>query len=188
MPHHITPDDPRLQWAGAVSVEAGDGWAMPWRLPHQDRVLYDPELLIRAAHPSGVRLVFRTDSSSIEVHCDPVEERTPVELVVDGQVVASAETANQSTLRFDVPASVVSTEAHRHPEALEGRAVGAAERPGVGSPDSLPPEGEGQDGGGSGLKTIELWLPLVGEFRLRGLTLSPGAELSAPSPLPRGEG
>ena len=31
----IAPTDHRLTWGGAVSLEHGDGWVMPWRIPHE---------------------------------------------------------------------------------------------------------------------------------------------------------
>jgi len=42
-----------------VSVETGDGWARPWRLPHADRDLYD-ECLGAQAACAAVRIVGRT--------------------------------------------------------------------------------------------------------------------------------
>ena len=52
----IRPNDPRLSWPGAVSVQYTDEWAAPWHIPHQDRALFPPERLReRFQMPSGVR-------------------------------------------------------------------------------------------------------------------------------------
>ncbi len=30
MTQHIRPDDPRLTWQGALSLQRGAGWVQPW--------------------------------------------------------------------------------------------------------------------------------------------------------------
>ena len=54
---------------GAVSLEQGDGWIKPWRLPFGTRRLFPPEgaVLVPAEMPAGVRLRFATASSRIGV-------------------------------------------------------------------------------------------------------------------------
>lgn len=44
---------------GVMSVECGETWARPWRLPHRERILYAPGLSAMAAC-TAVRMVFHT--------------------------------------------------------------------------------------------------------------------------------
>ena len=131
---NVDLDDRRLGWHGAVSVQRGDGFVQPWRIPYAQRVLFPPDLLHeRAAMPAGVRLAFRSDTSFVAGQADPYPEASPIDVAVDGVVVGSADWASSGTFRFD----------------------------------GLP----------SGWKTVELWLPQFGAFRLRALDLSDGARI-----------
>lgn len=66
---HISADDQRLRWRGAVSLEASGDSVTPWRLPHQDSDLYLPVGGIGCATmPSGVRIGFRTDAAEFDCH------------------------------------------------------------------------------------------------------------------------
>ncbi|NQW21333.1 MAG: GDSL family lipase [Chloroflexi bacterium] len=96
----IAAGDSRLKWLGEISTEVGDGWVMPWRVPHSERGLYALELAERAAMPAGVRLCFRSDSSSLEVSCDSSEERNLLDLVIDGKLISSAKTVGTTSIRF----------------------------------------------------------------------------------------
>ncbi len=61
---------------GAVSVEQGDGWVRPWRLPHTKRLLFstpDDALVNCAGMPSAVRLRFRTDSENVKLGVVPLD-------------------------------------------------------------------------------------------------------------------
>jgi lysophospholipase L1-like esterase len=101
MPQHIASSDPRLTWLGAISTEQNDEWVMPWRIDHEDRELYADELVLRAAMPAGVRVTFQSDTTIVEGTCDAVEERSRIDLVVDGELVGSVATENQTSFRFD---------------------------------------------------------------------------------------
>jgi hypothetical protein len=48
----LSPDDPRITWQGIASLERGEGWAAPWRIPYQERALYYPDRQCRLAHAS----------------------------------------------------------------------------------------------------------------------------------------
>lgn len=101
MPYSISPDDPRFLWSGEISAETTDKWVMPWRIPHSEKDLYAQELVERAAMPAGVRLSFKSDTSWIEGFSDSFPERSPIDLLVNGQFVGSAETENRTSFRFD---------------------------------------------------------------------------------------
>ena len=96
----IAADDERLSWHGVVSVERGEGWVMPWRLPHDRRRLFAAELLERAGMPSGARLAFRTTSTTVVGHVEPVAEMSRVDICCDGEYVASAPLDGQEKFRF----------------------------------------------------------------------------------------
>jgi len=130
----IRPDDQRLRWEGAISVQQTTDWLQPWRLPVGERSLFPPVTLQeRAAMPAGVRIVFRSDTRTIAGRIERQPEMSPLDLCCDGQLIATANLADREDFRFD----------------------------------DLP----------SGEKLIELWLPQFGEFRLRGLDLSAGAQI-----------
>lgn len=74
---------------------------MPWRIPFEDKNLFAGELVERAAMPAGVRLRFSSNSSLVHGYCESVPERSPIDLVIDGKLVGSAETADRSEFRFD---------------------------------------------------------------------------------------
>jgi hypothetical protein len=94
-PVQIAADDERLSWPGAVSLETTEHWTAPWRLPYQDTDLYLPNGGAGcAAMPSGVRITFRTDATSLR--CDyvsrpPTYDTVPpeiprVDVRVDGRL------------------------------------------------------------------------------------------------------
>jgi hypothetical protein len=101
MDNLIAADDPRFQWAGAISTEVTRDSVMPWRIPFEDKELYATDLVDRAAMPAGVRLQFRSDTAFIEGHCDQIPERSSIDLMVDGEIVGSAQTAYKSEFYFD---------------------------------------------------------------------------------------
>ncbi len=59
---------------GAISVERGDGWVKPWRLPFSQLRLYPPDdgLAPCAEAAAGVRLRFATNSPRLELTVLPV--------------------------------------------------------------------------------------------------------------------
>ena len=143
----IDPNDSRLSWEGAVSLERGEGWVKPWRIPFEQRLLFgktgvDDMMISRAGMPAGVRIVFRSDAQSIEgdiASIIPNEFNVPetraakIDLACDGVLHETFDLGPANRFRF---------------ERL--------------------PKGE---------KLIELWLPEYREIRLRALTLSGGASL-----------
>ena len=131
----LQPDDPRLTWQGAISLQRANGWVMPWRIPYEDRTLFPPDALQeRAAMPAGVRIAFHSDTITVAGQIEAQTEITLLDLFCDGQFHGSVALAGQGSFAFE----------------------------------NLPP----------GEKLIELWLPQIGEFRLRALELSDGATVT----------
>ena len=129
---------------GAAEVERTErGW-LPHRLPARARAqCSDPQLAAAEAHPSGVRLVFRTRATELEL--DLFRTRTVlvgvperpdgvVDLLVDGELLHHATTTGGAVVRRDL--------ATGRTEVLEG-SVGTVAFRGLPSSD----------------KDVEIWLP-----------------------------
>ena len=71
---HLTHDKLESFIQGAVSIEKGDTYIKPWRLPH-DRISFfaDDKLIIRSQFAAGVRLFFQTDGVRIRLDVAPNE-------------------------------------------------------------------------------------------------------------------
>ncbi|MBN1557238.1 MAG: GDSL family lipase [Lentisphaerae bacterium] len=90
---------------GAISVERGDGWLQPWRLPHDRLDLFvSPEnaLVGRAACTSGVRLRLETDATAVRLDFAPIEEPREfgprlLDATVDNAIAASVAAPQGST-------------------------------------------------------------------------------------------
>ena len=101
MPLSIRPDDPRITWQGAISVEHTDEWSMPWRIPFEDRALYPPDALReRGSMPAGVRMSFRSDTDAVGGSIEPPEESSKIDLYCDGQFLGSSELTGQRIFQF----------------------------------------------------------------------------------------
>ena len=97
----IRSNDERLSWPGAISLEHSDDWVMPWRLPHTQRDLFPPlALQERAAMPAGVRLAFRSSTTTITGEIVPQPDATAVDLAVDGRIHGSVPLAGRATFTF----------------------------------------------------------------------------------------
>lgn len=101
MPFTLRPDDPRLSWPGAITLETAAEWASPWRIPHTDRALYHEALVERAAMPAGVRLCFVSNTTAIRGRIVPQAELAPIDLCCDGEFLGSHELAGQDEFRFE---------------------------------------------------------------------------------------
>lgn len=137
----LRADDDLLTWEGAIELEHTPQWTRAWRIQHSRRELYaSTELELRAAMPAGVRVVFGTDTTTIRGRAvvGDVEgyasagEISPVDVVVDGGLVASSPVTSDGRFDVDLPA---------------------------------------------GEKTLELWLPQFGDFRLASLELDTDARV-----------
>lgn len=100
MTQTILPSDTRLTWSGALSLETGDDWVKPWRIPHQQAALFYPGLVERAAMPAGVRLTFRSDTRSLTGHILPFPDMSPIDLYCDSAFFGSVELAGCSDFHF----------------------------------------------------------------------------------------
>lgn len=97
----IDANDPRLTWLGAVSLEACDGWVQPWRIPHEQRALFPPDALReRAAMGAGVRLAFRTTSTTIRGVLALTGESSSVDLCMNKVLCESIPLAGKDTFEF----------------------------------------------------------------------------------------
>jgi len=93
----------RSEWfEGAVSLEAGDGWPRPWRLPFERRRLYDDVLVDRAGTSAGVRVRFRTDARRVGLAVVPLDAPRSFDLVVGNELIETALLkAGEETVRFE---------------------------------------------------------------------------------------
>lgn len=97
----LQPDDDRLTWQGAISLERSDGWVMPWRLPHEHLALFPPEALAeRAAMPAGVRIAFYSDTDAVSGAIEPDPELAPLDLCCDGELYGSMPLAGRDAFSF----------------------------------------------------------------------------------------
>ncbi|AWZ09630.1 MULTISPECIES: GDSL-type esterase/lipase family protein [unclassified Streptomyces] len=144
-PHHwittpITPDLVR----GALELEETEHGLLPHRLPAWARAqCADPQLAMVESQPSGVRLVFRTRATAVELDTLPTKRAyvgAPprpdgvYDLLVGGRPAGQASVAGGNTLVIDM-------------------ATGSAEhRPG-------PPGTLAFSGLPEGAKDVEIWLP-----------------------------
>jgi len=88
----LRPDTSDVTWAGAVSVERRDGWIRAWRIPHEQVDLFPPSGIGgKAADSTGVRLVFLSDTRSVELTFLPMTQPTNADLVCDNELVCTAE-------------------------------------------------------------------------------------------------
>ncbi|MDN5758237.1 MAG: GDSL-type esterase/lipase family protein [Tomitella sp.] len=122
----------------------GHYWGIrPCRLPEWARALADPQLLSAQALPAGVRLVFRTSATIIELVAHRIHmvfrgvaprPDCRFDLVIDGELVAYAESSAGTTVIVD--AATGTSEVEQGPDQTVRF-------------DAMP----------SGEKTVEIWLP-----------------------------
>ena len=101
MGQSISPDDARLKWKGTVSKEVTDDGVMPWRIPYTQKDLFAWQLVERAAMPAGVCLEFVSNTPYLEIFCDPVADRSPIDVFCNGVLHSTIETANLDFLLLE---------------------------------------------------------------------------------------
>ncbi len=101
----ISLTDPRLTWAGAISVDHTAAWSMPWRIPYAERDLFPPvELQARTAMPAGVRLTFCSNTQSITGTLLSEAEMAPIDLCCNGELIGTLPLDGQDRFHFsDLP-------------------------------------------------------------------------------------
>ncbi|MFF5757118.1 SGNH/GDSL hydrolase family protein [Streptomyces longwoodensis] len=129
---------------GALDLESTEDGLLPHRLPARARAqAADPQLELAEEQPSGVRLVFRTRATAVELDTLPVKrayDGAPArpdgvyDLLVDGRPAGRATVAGGDTLTVDLTSGA--TAYRRGP-------VGTARFTGLPAED----------------KTVEIWLP-----------------------------
>ncbi|HEX6971957.1 MAG TPA: SGNH/GDSL hydrolase family protein [Limnochordia bacterium] len=78
------PLEERL-FQGAVSLEYGDGWVKPWRLPVHELSLFPPDGIGgKAEIPAGVRIRFASDTRAVSLGVVPSDQPLEVDCVIDG--------------------------------------------------------------------------------------------------------
>lgn len=101
MAQSLSLSDSRLSWAGANSIEQSDEWAMPWRINHNQRTLFHPSLVERAAMPAGVRLTFQSETTSIAGVVDVNSDVPQIDVVCDGELVETLELSGCDEFQMD---------------------------------------------------------------------------------------
>lgn len=129
---------------GFLDLERTDRGLLPHRLPARARAqCADPQLTGAEAQPTGVRLVFRTRATEVELDVLPTKRVLPGgpprpdgvhDLLIDGELTAQAVVPGGDELRVDMATGATE---HRRGEAGTARFTG------------LP----GRD------KDVEIWLP-----------------------------
>jgi len=92
-------------FTGVVSVERGEGWLRPWRLPCQRLALFiapGDSLVGRAREASGCRLRFETNATAVRLGflplpSEPVNPTHVLDLTIDGEIAATAEVPHGGT-------------------------------------------------------------------------------------------
>ncbi|MBM2827334.1 MAG: family lipolytic protein [Dehalococcoidia bacterium] len=75
---------------------------MPWRIPQESRILFGPDdLIARAAMPAGVRISFRSNTTSVAGRVATRGEISPLDLCCNGVLHASLPLGEQDQFRFE---------------------------------------------------------------------------------------
>lgn len=97
----ILPRDSSLAWLGTASVEHQPQGSIPWRIDHEQRMFFAPELVERARMPAGVRLAFRSNSTVIAGRFRKFEEEAALDLCCDGKWVGSVPLRDADSFAFE---------------------------------------------------------------------------------------
>jgi lysophospholipase L1-like esterase len=157
--------DPRVRLAGIAELSAMERGSLTERLPAWARAqLVDPAIGFVSSMPSGGRLEFVTDSTSIELeavftrleYVGITPHTATIDLVVDGEVVASEALADTDVIRFPDRSSMDFEMVHIDPSVVRF------------------------DGLSAGPKHVEVWLAQNATAMLRELRLDDDATVEAP--------
>jgi len=157
--------DPRVRLAGISDLTPMDRGSLTERLPAWARAqLVDPAIGFVSSMPSGGRLEFVTDSTSIELeavfmrleYANITPHTATIDLVVDGELVASEVLVDTDLIRFPDPASMEFDMVHIDPSIVRF------------------------EGLGTGRKHIEIWLAQNATTMLRELRFDDAAMVEGP--------
>ena len=157
--------DPRVRLAGIVDLTAMERGGLTQRLPAWARAqLLDPAIGFVSSMPSGGRLEFVTDSTSIELEAvftrleygGITPHTATIDLVVDGELVDSEALSNTDLIRFPDRTSLEFEMVHNDPSVIRF--------------DGLAPR----------TKRVELWLAQNATAMLRELRLDDSAAIESP--------
>ena len=96
----IAHDDPCLSWHGHISLETTREYTRPWRILFVEKEMFFPELSVRAAEPSGVRIAFHTTTRKISGGILLHEEPRFLDLCVNGNFLSRQALKNRETFLF----------------------------------------------------------------------------------------
>jgi len=157
--------DPRVRLAGISDLTPMDRGSLTERLPAWARAqLVDPAIGFVSSMPSGGRLEFVTDSTSIELeavfmrleYAGITPHTATIDLVVDGELVASEVLVDTDLIRFPDPSSMEFEMVHIDPSIVRFEGLGA------------------------GRKHIEIWLAQNATTMLRELRVDDAAMVEGP--------
>ena len=157
--------DPRVRLASISGLTPMDRGSLTERLPAWARAqLVDPAIGFVSSMPSGGRLEFVTDSTSIELeavfmrleYANITPHTATIDLVVDGELVASEVLVDTDLIRFPDPASMEFDMVHIDPSIVRF------------------------EGLGTGRKHIEIWLAQNATTMLRELRFDDAAMVEGP--------
>jgi hypothetical protein len=166
----LNGEDPRVRLAGIAGLSTRTRGSLTERLPAWARAqLVDKAIGFVSSMPSGGRLEFVTDSTSIELeavftrleYAGITPHTATVDLVVDGELVSSASLRDTDVIRFPDRAAQEFEIVHIDPSVVRF------------------------DGLGSGRKHVEIWLAQNATATLRQLRFDDGATVEAPAPSTR---
>ena len=154
-----------MRLAGICDLTAMDRGALTERLPAWARAqLIDPAIGFVSSMPSGGRIEFVTDSTSVELeavftrleYAGIAPHTATIDLVVDGELVASEALVDTDLIRFPDRTSMDFEMVHIDPSVVCF------------------------DGLGAGRKHVELWLAQNASTMLRELRLADSASIDGP--------
>lgn len=99
----VRPDDSRLAWQGAISLQRTTEWVAAWRLPVERLPLYPfEELHDKAAMPAGVRVTFRSNARSLVCHFQQIPADSParLDLTARGELLGSVTIGGKERAEF----------------------------------------------------------------------------------------
>lgn len=162
--------DVPVRLAGICDLTELHRGALTERLPGWARAqLIDPAIGFVSSMPSGARLEFVTDSTSVELeavftrleYAGITPHTATIDLVVDGDIVASESLTETDVIRFPDRTALDFEMVHLDPSVIRF------------------------DGLAAGRKHVEIWLAQNASTMLREIRLDDGASIETPPPSPR---